>query len=289
MKIQHLFLPAFLTLLFSTALPSATQAREIVRGVVSFDEPPGYRGFGPHNDPGDNPFKLSRIIVHYQPDEKPRGSFRQFSIGIGVVGYEIGEGKRIIYHKLGVEDLKRELARAAGDRSAMPSVIREGSVSGHKAYIYRTSRPTPSLRADAVLWTETYYVPFEDNRGVTLMLVADTEPALDAMRELLTRITIPADAHVIPTPPPPERTIQEKKRDQIVSNLRMITGAGEQCVLRSGFKKDKFTLNELRKEFGAELAALKPIDGENYESLVWESGKALRVETKTLGVVEFGP
>ena len=122
-----------------------------------------------------------------------------------------------------------------------------------------------------------------------MLFRSDSEPALDSMRDLLTRITIPAHAQVIPPSPPPEPTIEQKKREQILSNLRLITSAGEQCVLRSGWRSQKFTMPELRKEFATELASLKSVDGEDYESLVWESGKALRVETKTLGAVVYGP
>ena len=139
------------------------------------------------------------------------------------------------------------------------------------------------------MWSEVYYIPFEENRGIYLSLSGPSESDVATLRQFLLRIKIPADAHIIQPTPPPEPSLAQRNRAKIRTNLQLIMGAGEQCVLRSGFKIQRFTMPELRKEFGPALASVKPIDGEDYESLVWESGKVLRVETKTLGSVEFGP
>jgi hypothetical protein len=278
-------------MLFAVAVVSPMRAREIVPGVVSFDEPPHFHGVPPFHDSGDNPFDLSNMVIDYQPDQTaPRGlrrSFQQFSIGIGVVGYEIGNGKRVVYRKLGEADLKRELPMRLASRIGQHASVDEVTVSGRKAYRIAFAEAAPGMGAGAELHTEIYYVPFEPNRGVTLYLVADTEDGINALRGLLARISIPADAHVIIPRPPPQPTPEENRRMQIVANLRNIMGAGEQCALRHG--RRVFTFAELRQDFGRELGSLKPVDGENYEDLIWDDGKPLRVTTKTLGIVEYPP
>lgn len=276
------------TLVLLAALVTAGHSREIVPGIVSFEEPTGFHAFGPHHDPGDSPFNLSRTIVRYQPSDNSRAAFRQFDIGIGVVGYSFGNGKRVTYKKLSTAELKQALMDQFAQResTALPT-IREERVSGRPAYVISQQQPAPSLRKDAVFWREYYYIPFEPNRGVTLSLVADSEDKLISLRPLVKLITIPADAHFIEPPQPPPPSAEDLKRQQITKNLRVIAGAGDQSQLMYG--RDKFTVAELRKDFANELAALKAVDGENYEAVVWENNKPLQISTNSLGVITYRP
>jgi hypothetical protein len=209
-------------LLILAITASMVSARDIVPGVVSFDEPPGFRGFAPHRDPGDSPFILSRTVIQYQPDTNSYHSFRQFDIGIGVAGYVIGEGKRIAFRSLSEDDLKNELIGKQEDSRVGISLI-EAVVSDRKAYLVSWRQTAQALRPNATLYTEFYYVPFEPNRGVTLNLTADSEEGLLSLRQLLTRVAIPKEPREIAPLPPPEPTLEQKKKDQITRNLRLIT------------------------------------------------------------------
>jgi hypothetical protein len=278
-------------LLVLFAISSASlPARDIVPGIVSFDEPPGFHGFGPHHDPGDSPFELSRTIVQYQPDDNSPRSFRQFDIGLGVVGYNIGEGKRITFRTLNDEELKAELLRSSGDARLDVSLI-EVAVSDRKAFRTSWHRPAPSLRPEAVLYSESYFIPFEPNRGVTLHLTADSENGILELRKLLTRVVIPKEPKEIRPPPPPEPTADQKKKDEIIRNLRLITSAADQFLLEHGVAR--VTMTELKNQKDRYvpdlLAKLMSIDGEIYDDLVFEQGKGLRVKTKTLGEIVYAP
>ena len=278
-----------LSLLFALSFASLP-GRDIVPGIVSFDEPPGFRGFGPHHDPGDSPFELSRTIVQYQPDDSSPRSFRQFDIGIGVVGYDIGQGKRIIYRKLNEEELKTELLRRGGD-GRLDVSLAEVAVSDRRAFRISWHRPAPTLRPGAVLYSESYFIPFEPNRGVTLYLTADSEEGISGLRKLLSRVTIPKEPREVRPPPPPEPTADQKKKDEIVRNLRLITSAGDQFLLEHG--ATRVTMTELKSQNDRYvpdlLAKLTSVDGEVYDDLVFEQGKGLRVKTKTLGEIVYAP
>jgi hypothetical protein len=264
------------------------EAREIVPGVVSFDAPSDFYGASPSSDPGDNPFELSQIAIVYRPKNNPPRSFRQFSIGIGVVGYEIGAGKQIVFKKLSPEELKKELMSGFEFRQATNRpVIQESLISGKKAYFFTSCVPTPSYRKGAVFWYEVYYVPFEQNRGVTLELVADSEESLAGLRDLIKCIKIPVNPRIIIPQPPPEPTPEERKRQQIQDNLREVTSCGEQYLLMH--RGRKATFREMLKDF-PELAKLTSVDGENYEVLVFDIGDAfISINTKSLGAVQFPP
>ncbi|HTB80578.1 MAG TPA: hypothetical protein VK717_06795 [Opitutaceae bacterium] len=266
------------------------EAREIIPGIVSFEEPVNFHGFGPGSDPGDNPFELSRVAIVYRPTDNSPTSFQQFDIGIGVVGYEIGNGKRIIFKKLSIEELKKELMSRPEFRQAINSpLIHEGFVNGKKAYFFTSCIPAPGYGKDAVFWHEIYYIPFEQNRGITLQLVANSEEKLTGLRELISRIKIPENPHIIIPPPPPPPTLEERNRQQISDNLREITGAAEQYVLRHRmYGAQKITFKEMLKDF-PELTKLTSIDGENYETLVFDTNKPLSVNTRSLGEIQFPP
>jgi len=278
-------------LLFLFAIGVASlPARDIVLGIVTFDEPSGFHGFGPHHDPGDSPFELSRTVIQYQPDDNSARSFRQFDIGIGVVGYEIGQGKRITFRALSEEELKAELLRRGGDGRVDVSLV-EVIVSNRKAFRISSHRPAPSLRPGAVLYSESYFIPFEPNRGVTLQLTADSEGGISGLRALLTRVSIPKDPKEVRPPPPPEPTADEKKKDEIVRNLRLITGAADQFLLEHG--ATRVTMAELKNQKDRYvpdlLVKLTSVDGEVYDDLVFEQGRGLRVKTQTLGEIVYAP
>jgi hypothetical protein len=263
--------------------------RDVIPGVVSFDEPPDLRGFGPHHDPGDSPFVLSRTVIQYQPQDNSPRSFRQFDIGIGVVGYDIGQGKRITFRSLSEEELKGELSRWAGVGVAVS--VAAAVVSDRKAFRLSWHRPAEALRPGATLYTETYFVPFEPNRGVTLCLTADTEDGIAGLRTLLARVKIPKEPHEIVPPPPPAPTVDQKKKEQIISNLRLITSAADQFLLEHGVTR--VTMSELKSQKDRYvpdlLAKLTPVDGEVYDDLVFEQGRGLRVKTRTLGEIIYAP
>jgi hypothetical protein len=187
----------FLLLLGLACGPLA--ARDIVPGIVSFDEPPGFRGMPPHHDPGDNPFELSRTVWMYLPDDNSSQSFRQLDIGIGVVGYAIGNGKVVTFRAVSDEQLKKTLIGPEND-GRLALTFAPVVVSGRRAFRISWHRPAPTLRAGATLYSESYYVPFEANRGVTVHLTADSEERLRGLRELLGGVHIPKDAGQIPPP-----------------------------------------------------------------------------------------
>lgn len=277
------------SLLFAITFASL-QARDVVPGIVSFDEPPGFHGFGPHHDPGDSPFELSRTVIQYQPDDNSSRSFRQFDIGIGVVGYDIGQGKRIIFRTLSADELKAELLRRGGDGRLDVSLV-EVVVSDRKAFRISWHRPAPSLRPGAVLYSESYFIPFEPNRGITLYLTADSEDGISGLRTLISRVTIPKEPREVRPPPPPQPTADQKKKDEVIRNLRLITSAGDQFLLEHGVTR--VTMAELKSQKDRYvpdlLAKLTSIDGEVYDDLVFEQGKGLRVKTKTLGEIVYAP
>ncbi len=289
-------------LALSLALGASLQAREVIPGVVSFDEPAGFIGSGGFHDSGDNPFELSQTITQYLSKGNSSDSFQQFDIGLGVFGYEIGNGKAVTYKKLSPDELKKEVMNVWSHASRAPNslVIKDGVVSGRKAYIATEQVPAPRFRRGAIFWKEAYFIPIDENRGVTLSLTADSEERLDGLRELVKRVKIPADAHFVVHP-----TSGEKKQQQVVYNLAIITAAGGQALQMRGGAK--ITLPEIRKAFAAELAKaapaeaetlkaivaalakVTPVDGEDYEQLVYEKGKPLRVSTKSFGEVEYPP
>lgn len=279
----------FLSLVFAASC-AALSARDVIPGIVSFDEPPGFHGFGPHRDPGDSPFQFSRTAIQYQPDDNSPSSFRQFDIGLGVVGYGIGEGKRIVFRTLNADELKAELLQRGGDGRVDVSLA-EVVVSDRKAYRISSHRPAPALRPGAILYSESYFIPFEPNRGVTLNLTADSEDGIAGLRALLSRVTIPKEPKEVRPPPPPEPTAEQKKKEAITRNLRLITAASDQYLLEHGVTR--VTLAELKSQKDRYvpdlLAKLTPIDGEVYDDLVFEQGKGLRVTTKTLGEIVYAP
>lgn len=271
-------------LIIFLVLTEVSRAREIVPGLVSFDEPSGYQGMRPTNDPGDNPFDLSRTVVTYREKGISRPPFKQFDIGIATVGYTIGQGKVINFRRLSPDALKQELHAWAENHSAGDaSPARECTVDGRKAYCLTAQ---PSISTPLSVWQEIYYIPFEDNRGIFLRLSGPSESDVVALRHFLPFIKIPADARVRPPPAPPQPTADGVMKKQIVENLRTIMGAGDQCSLRHR-GTNKFTFGEMRQDFASELGKITPVDGENYEGVVYDQGKPLTVTTKTLGEIHY--
>jgi len=263
--------------------PAISNAREILPGLLSFDEPPGYHNVAPRNDPGDNPFDLTGTVAVYRENKIIQYPFNQFVIGGAEVGYTILPGKLVSYRKLSPDELKGELvAWAKNHGSANPSPAQECTISGRMAYCIRGREMWKGLPRS---WRESYFIPFEQNKVILLDLYAPSEGEMSKLRQFLQRITIPTNAHLRRPAPPPPPTAEEVKRKEIQANLRMIKGAGDQYSLLHGGNR-KYTVPELRQEFPW-LARMVPIDGENYEDLVYDPNKSLSVRTNTLGEVHF--
>ena len=76
-------------------------------------------------------------------------------------------------------------------------------------------------------------------------------------------------------------TSKSTKREKIMSNLRLIAAAGEQCTLRTGMSGVDMVV--IRREFPEEIAKVSPIDGEDYSRLVYSHGSVLKVQTQSMG------
>jgi hypothetical protein len=84
----------------------------------------------------------------------------------------------------------------------------------------------------------------------------------------------------------PAEASDEEKRAKIVENLRMLSAAGEQCLLRHGIQSAD--ISTISRDFPDEMKKiLIPLDGEDYSGLVYTYDATLSVKTRTLGIIQY--
>jgi hypothetical protein len=178
------FMRTFIILaVFAALLSFRSYAKEIIPGVLMFDCPTNFGGFGSGEEPGDPPFPQRFGYREYLANDG-----RQININVRMVESYTKKGDGWLIRELDDKELKEKLAdliKSYSNVTNAPSVV-ETKIDGQKtisiSYVSHVGYMT--------LHFENYWGRVQSNAVVEILLStsADSEESLHSMRPYLSKI-----------------------------------------------------------------------------------------------------
>src|SRR3954467_2667679 len=146
----------FIKVLFLTALlPFVVRAEELIPGLLSFEPPAFLARFGPTSDAYDNMFSGVQPVAQYLANDSYQ-TLRNLTINERMVGFTLGEGKKITYRKLDEKALRDEFVacfRSLPNTTNISSAI-DTKLGGQKAISLSFQTP----RGNGKGYYEVYWI-----------------------------------------------------------------------------------------------------------------------------------
>ncbi len=171
--------------IFAMSFTLRSHAEEIIPGVLTFDCPTNFGGFGSGEDPGDPPFPQRFGYREYLANDG-----RQININVRMVECYTNKGYGLLIREPDDNELKEKLAgliKSYSNATNAPPVV-DTKIDGQKAIsISYVSHVGPMT-----LHFENYWVKVQSNAVVEILLstTADSEESLHSMRPYLSKIKI---------------------------------------------------------------------------------------------------
>jgi hypothetical protein len=165
------------TFVLALTITCLVHAEEIIPGVLTFTPPAGFDAFKPGGDPGDNPFSgVGQLREYLSHDGK------QIDINMRLVGFSIGQGKRVTYRQLGDAGVKQEMVTLAKSLQNVTnmSAIAETKLGGQKALSF-TFHAINGIH----FYCDLYWVRVDTNRVLEVELITHSDAALVELRQSL--------------------------------------------------------------------------------------------------------
>lgn len=189
-------------ILFAILFPCLLPAEEIITGLISFDPPPFLRGGIPGGGPGENPFSgVGRVRVYFASDNSGQ-SHRQVDVNLRLVGFIIGEGKRVTLRQLDDKAFRTEMETVIkrSDGATNVSAVTDANLGGQPALQISYEEPAPNFRKDAVMEFDIYWVLIQSNRVIEVKLAADSKGRLGSLEDCLSGFKITKNEEVLKRP-----------------------------------------------------------------------------------------
>lgn len=174
-----------LFLLLSIGFSPSAFCDVIIPGVASYEPPAFFAGFRPHHDPGDNPFSGVAQAIEYLGTDNGYTHFRHLNVGTRMVGFTIGEGKRVTYAKVTEGDLKKLMLDTLAKRATNSPKVEEIVFAGSKAFKIHCVVPMPQIHAGITFLFDYIWVPVKPNQVLELKLVGSDEQLLKTVGDSL--------------------------------------------------------------------------------------------------------
>ena len=176
------------TFIFALVISCWAHAEEVIPGILTFTPPAIFGAFQPGGDPGDNPFSgVGQAREYLAPDGK------QININMRVVGFSIGEGKRVTYRQLDDAGVKQEMLDFAKSLPNSPGVTNLSQIvvtnfGGQKALSFTFHVLVRDYGIH--IYGDFYWVRVDTNRVVEVELSTHSDAALVELRQSMSSLKI---------------------------------------------------------------------------------------------------
>jgi|ERR1017187_3003360 hypothetical protein len=173
------------TFIFALLVSCWARAEEVIPGILTFTPPASFGAFQLGGDPGDNPFSgVGQAREYLAPDGK------QININMRLVGFSIGEGKRVTYRQLDDNGVKQEMVDFA---KSLPNITNITAVAatqlgGQKAFSFTFHAIVRDYGIH--LYGDIYWVRIDTNRVVEVELSTHSDAALVELRQSISSLKI---------------------------------------------------------------------------------------------------
>lgn len=167
----------------------------IVPDIASYDPPAFFAGSEPHHDPGDSPFSGQAQAIEYLGTDNRYTHFRQLNVGTRLVGFTIGDGKRVTYTEVTDADLKKLMSDTLTLRATNSPKVEEIALAGRKAFRLHCVVPMPQIRDGIIFLFDYIWVSIKPNLVLELKLVGSDEQLLKTVRDSLSTFKIFSPSH----------------------------------------------------------------------------------------------
>ena len=168
------------TFIFVLVVSCWAHAEEVIPGILTFTPPASFGAFKSGGDPGDNPFSgVGQAREYLSPDGK------QININVRLVGFSIGEGKRVTYQQLDDNGVKQEMlnfSKSLPNITNMTAIV-ETNLGGQKAFSFTFHAFVRDYGIH--LYGDIYWVRIDTNRVVEVELSTHSDAALIELRQSL--------------------------------------------------------------------------------------------------------
>ena len=183
----------FISLLL-VLFPWVSRGEDLIPGVAAF-EPPDFLNGGTSGHASDDIFSgVGELRRYGGKDNDIRTEQRLIIINMREVGFTIGPGKVVTYHKLDDKALRDSMpATVVGNRNVTNlTTVADAKVGNQSAlYVsYQIAQPYWPKKPGALFPFEVYWVRFQANRVLEIVLMADTPEHLDTLRPCLRKFKI---------------------------------------------------------------------------------------------------
>ena len=172
---------------------SYLHAEVLIPGVLEFEPPPFLESFKPSADNGSNPFAGNWAVPlrEYLARGNSIPQMRQINVNLRTIGFTIGEGKRITYRSLTDKDVCDEMRLLMrSGRTTNISEIVETKLGGQPALLLKSTPAAADDQKNAATHFELFWVRYQTNQVIEVMLVAHSRTNLQSLDECLSRFKI---------------------------------------------------------------------------------------------------
>ena len=185
---------AHFSLLLLALFSWLSHGEDLIPGVATFD-PPAFLNGGTSGHASDDIFSgVGELRRYGGKDNDIRTELRDIIINVREVGFNIGSGKVVTYHKLDDKALRDWMqATVVGHRHVTNlTTVADAKVGNQPAlYVsYQIAQLYWPKKPGALFPFEVYWVRFQTNRVLEIELSADTPEHLDTLRPCLTKFKI---------------------------------------------------------------------------------------------------
>jgi hypothetical protein len=181
-------LPALVALFFLFSCSSHAVAGEYIKGALHYDPPVTLYPVELNHDPGDNPFSGDGPGLGFLSRTDANRGFGSVTFQFGMVGFAIGEGKRVTYSAVGTNELRRIFGDFWTETGGDAAVVHLTSIGGLPAV---TARGTGKSRQTQLF--EATWVQIKTNVVLKITVAAENQSMFDVLTNSLKSVEVDSE------------------------------------------------------------------------------------------------
>jgi len=184
----------YFSIILAVASPFVSKGDDLIPGVLKFD-PHAFLESGRAGRARDDIFSgVGELRRYGAKDNDIRTGQRDVIINVRGVGFSIGDGKVVTYHRLDEAALRAWMQTVVDSTPNATNItkVTDAKVGDQSALFasYQIAQPYWSKKPGAFFPFEVYWVRVQTNRVVEIQLIGDTPEHLETLRPCLTKFTV---------------------------------------------------------------------------------------------------